>query len=157
MKKNKNDLLVLTSKEVNELFEKHQKDKIWSFYEEREFVENLFNQRFNYLILMYSLFITAAATVDNKQNLLIILCLGIVFSILVSLTIYRAYVKLIIYLKILHKLPNQVFEIVQKEIDAMKCTSLFPVNHITGIYIPLICILTLILGLILTICDVIKP
>src|SRR5258706_8865986 len=82
----------------------------WTFYSEREFIESLFNQRFNYLIVMFSLFITAAASVSSKQNLLIVLFLGLTFSFLMSLTIYRAYVKLIILLDILYKLGgNQVF------------------------------------------------
>ncbi len=135
----------------------YQKDNTdWTFYSEREFIENLFNQRFNYLIVMYSLFITAAATVNTKQNLLIVLSLGVVFTSLVSLTVYRAYVKLIILLKILHSLDNHLFQLIDKEVSIMGAKGLFPVNPICGIYIPAIAILSFMLGIILAACDILK-
>ena len=129
----------------------------WDFYSEREFVENLFNQRFNYLIVMYSLFITAAATVSSNADLIIVLSLGVVMTILVSLTVYRAYVKMIITLKILHNLENHVFQIIDKEVKSIGKRSLFGVNQITGILIPAICIVTLIIGLICAILGLIGP
>ena len=150
-------LNTLSKKAIQEAFD-FQKEKVgWDFYSEREFVENLFNQRFNYLIVMYSLFITAAATVSSNADLIIVLSLGVVMTILVSLTVYRAYVKMIITLKILHNLENHVFQIIDKEVKSIGKRSLFGVNQITGILIPAICIVTLIIGLICAILGLIGP
>lgn len=151
------ELKSLSKEEIEAAF-KYQKENIdWTFYSEREFIENLFNQRFNYLIVMYSLFIAAATTVHTKENLLIVLTLGLVFTSLVSLTIYRAYMKLIIILKILHRLDNHIFQLIEKEVSAMGRKALFGVNQITGIYIPLIAIITFATGILLTAFNVLQP
>jgi hypothetical protein len=152
-----NNIKTLTKEEILSIFKFQQENTGWTFYSEREFIENLFNQRFNYLIIMYSLFLTAAATVNTKQNLLIVLWLGLLFTSLVSMTIYRAFVKLIIILRILYKLENHVLQVVDKEMTTWRWKKLFRANQIVGIIIPLIILFTFVLGIILTSCNIIKP
>ena len=139
---------------------KVQKELGWDYYNEREFVENLFCQRFNYFLIIYSLFITASASVKNEKSLIIVLSLGIIMTIAVWLTLYRAFIKLIVNLKILHQIPKDghVFQIISKEIKSYHWLKrLWGVNDLIGIYIPLFCILTLITGLILVICGCLEP
>ena len=151
------NLKTLTPEEIKSKFNFQKEQVGWTFYSEREFIENLFNQRFNYLIVMYSLFIAAAATVNTKQNLMIVLVLGFTFTILIGLTVYRAFVKLIILLRILHKLEDHVFPLIQREMETWGWKKLFHVNHFVGIIIPLGMVLTFIIGIILTWFEIICP
>lgn len=148
MKKSKFN--ILTQEEIQNAYE-YQKDSTdWTFYSEREFIENLFSNRFNYLLVVYSLFVTAFAAISGTTNKLIILYLGLFVTILVSLTIYRAYVKLIITLKILHSLDEkQVFPIINKETKSKGFSALGNVNPIIGIVIPCVFSLSFIIGIIL--------
>ncbi len=139
---------------------KTQKDLGWDFYDEREFMENLFCQRFNYFLIVYSLFITAAASVKNEKSLIIVLSLGIFLTISIWLTLYRAYVKLIINLKILYRIPKKghVFQVINNEIKTYNWVKrLFGVNSLIGVYIPIFCILTLITALILVLFGCLEP
>jgi hypothetical protein len=128
-----------------------QQSRGWSFYLEREFIENLMANRFNCLLVMYSLFITAFVGASNARIKVIILILGLIITLLVSLTIYRVYVKLIILLKFLHDLEeNDVVPFVDREVDAMKYFAFFGVNRFIAIIIPCIFIFSFILLLALT-------
>lgn len=149
MKNKKTRFKKITDEEVRNAFAKQKSFETWNFYDEREFIENLLSQRFNYLLLVYSLFITAFAAIDGKENKLIILGTGIALNFLISLTIYRGYVKLDVNLKILHSLwDDHVFPIIRKETNARKFR-LFDVNPFIGIYIPLLCIISLIIAFVL--------
>lgn len=138
----------LTDEGVKEAFEKQRKDVGWTFYDEREFVENIFCQRFNFLLIVYSLFITAVATADTPIAKISILFVGVVFTGVLGLVIYRAYIKLIILLKILHSLEGHVFSTIEIELNAFGKKAFRKVNHYMGIYIPLFCTLTLVLALV---------
>ena len=136
-------------------FIKQQEFGIWDFYSEREFLENLMSQRFNYLLLIYSLFITAFAAIDGKVNRLIIIVLGFIFITLVSFTVYRAYFKVIILLKILHNLwDDHVIPFTDKEVNEYKFAALGNVNPLIGIWIPLLCIASFIAAFILIIFNI---
>lgn len=134
----KKKLKTLCNVDIEQYFKKQHEEIGWSFYDERQFLENLFVQRLNYLIVAYSLFITAFASIDGKLNKLIILFLGLLITSSVSLTIFRAYLKLDIVFQILHKLPkHHVFRVIQTELDK-KNFSLFNVNPILGWVIPIL-------------------
>jgi disulfide bond formation protein DsbB len=138
-----------------------QKKADWSYYSEREFVENLVSQRFNYFIVIYSLFITAIATVKDVRSLIIILSLGILILSFIGFTIYRTHIWLDIVFKILHNLQEKdhLFEIIRTEQKSLKWIKRDhgSVNKLMGIYIPLFCLLTLIIGLILVLTGCLKP
>ena len=143
---------VLTKDEIHKAYEFQMKNTDWTFYSEREFIENLFSTRFNYLLVLYSLFIAAFAAIDGKINKLIILALGLIVIFLVSLTIYRAYIKLIINFKILHDMPDQhVFPMIAKETKSKGKKALSNVNPIIGIIIPCVFICSFVVAFILII------
>jgi len=129
---------------------KYQKEKLdWTFYSEREFIENLLSTRFNYLLIVYSLFITAFANINGTNGRLFILTTGALITTLIWITIYRAYVKLMIYLKILHNMGSKhVFPIAEKEVEKKGVFALFGVNPFIGIYIPFVFVLSFILAII---------
>ncbi len=128
----------------------------WDLNDEREFMENLFCQRFNFLLVVYSLFITAAASTSSQKTLTIILLLGAVLTLLVSMTIWRAYVKLIVNLRILHHMPNHAFQFIQTETDALGWRGLFGVNSIIGFWVPAFCTVSLAYGAILAWYEILK-
>ncbi|WP_298519539.1 hypothetical protein [uncultured Kordia sp.] len=146
-KKSKHDLDNLSNEKIKNAYEFQFKNTDWTFYTEREFIETLLANRFNFLIVIYSLFITAFATIEGKENKLIILILGLVITILISITIYRVYTKLMINLKILYKLgDNHVFPIIKKELEG-KRRNIGNVNQYIAIVIPLLFIISFILGI----------
>ena len=146
----KRKFCILTKKEIREAYNYQKENLDWTFYSEREFVETLFSNRFNYLLLVYSLFVTAFATIDGRVNKLIILSLGLLIVFLISLTIYRAYVKLIINLKILHSLPKKhVFPIMSKETKSKGKSALGNVNPIIGVVIPIVFIISFVVAILL--------
>lgn len=145
----------LEQKDVREAYQFQNKKTDWTFYNERAFIENLFSERFNYLLIVYSLIVTAFSTVQDKNNKLIILCLGFIVTSLISLTIYRIYIKLDITLKILHSLEkNHVFPIIQKETKAKGWKAFKNVNPLIGIIIPCFFVLSFIIGIILISTDI---
>ncbi|RYU93019.1 hypothetical protein [Emticicia agri] len=136
---------------LNEAFKNQKKDIGWDFYAERQFIENLFCQRFNYLIAIYAIIIAGAGSAKNQFFLNCILCIGFIVVFLLSLVLYRAYIKLIILLKILHRLESHhVFPIIETEMKQQGKTALFGVNSLIGVYIPVFFNLTILIGLILS-------
>lgn len=137
----------LTIEEIESAYEYQCKHTDWTFYTERAFIENLFTNRFNFLIVIYSLFVTAFATIQGRDNKLIILILALIITTMMSITLIRVYEKLMINLKILHKLNEKhVFPMISKEIINTK--KLGNVNPILAVYIPLTFIISLILGIV---------
>ena len=128
-------------------FEFQKEHTGWTFYNEREFMENLLQTRFNFLITLYALFINAVFLSENSK--MIILATGFFIITILGFANFRVYKKLIILLKILHKLGNNhVFSVVEKEMRLHK-TRLFPVNQFIGVIIPLLLSLSLCVGIIL--------
>jgi hypothetical protein len=128
--------LVLDEEQIKEAYKYQKRHSDWTFYSEREFVETLVSNRFNCLLVLYSLFVTAFATMEGKVNKIIILATGSLIMDLISWTIYRAYVKLDIILRILYDLEEQhVFPFIGNELKR-KRPILRNVNPIIGIWIP---------------------
>jgi len=140
---------ILTEDEIKNAYKYQTQNMVWTFYQEREFMETLFQNRFNYLLIIYSLFVNGFFIVNDYKNKLIILCIGGLVTALMCIIIYRAYVKLIIILRILYSLDDEhVFPVIDKEIKGMKLSSGFPVNHIIGIVIPNIMVFSFLVGII---------
>jgi len=53
----KKQLKALTDEEVVQAYKCQKDNNDWTFYQEREFVENLLQTRFNFLITVYTLFL----------------------------------------------------------------------------------------------------
>jgi hypothetical protein len=128
----------------------------WDMSQERAFIENLFCQRFNFFIVIFSLVIAGAASANTQPKLIAILSIGFLLCFLVALTIYRSYVKLIWILKSLHKLKDHPVGASSEGIKILRMPKLFGVNWIIGWLIPLLCCLVLLVGAILSIKGILK-
>jgi hypothetical protein len=121
----------------------------WDMSQERVFIENLFCQRFNFFIVIFSLVIAGAAGANTQVKLSAILWIGYVLCTLVALTVYRIYVKLIWILRYLHQIPGHPVAQSGVAIKQLGWRGLFGVNQIIGIIIPVICCSALLVGAIL--------
>jgi|GEM_PF-637787 len=132
-----------------------QENYQWNFSQEREFVENLFCQRINFLLIIYAVFITAASCASSQMILFTVLSLGTVLCLLVWFPIRRAYVKLDVNFIILHNLPQHPFEFIRTEMTGWRHKPVLNVNWIIGNVVPWFCILTLAAGAICAYCGLI--
>ncbi len=71
----------------------------WSLSQEREFLETLLGQRFNFLLVFFSLVIMAALTAETQAGTTATFALGTVVSLLASFPIARAQLKLDLVLR----------------------------------------------------------
>jgi predicted neutral ceramidase superfamily lipid hydrolase len=138
---------VYTVDELNSFNDDQRNLYDWDFSKEREFMENLFCTRFNFLLVVYSLFVTAAAAAAQYRALFIsVLFAGATVCFMVWLTIMRAYAKLDVIFKVLYRaFPNHPISIIDKE-AAKSGTRLFRVNPIIAYWLPAFTVLSLIGG-----------
>jgi hypothetical protein len=129
----------------------------WDLSQERVFIENLFCQRFNFFIVIFSLVVAGSAGANTQIKLCSILWIGEVLCILVALTIYRIYVKLIWILRTLHRIPDHPVALSGVAAKKLGMRGLFGVNGIIGFIIPVMCCLILLLGAILASIGVLQP
>lgn len=110
--------------------------------QEREFIENLLNQRFNFLLIFFSLVIAGALSAKTQAHLALLLLVGSIICWLVSITIFRSQQKFdILFAMLPPKHPA-------KKIDqlAKRC---FGTRRVIGYILPLFCSSLLTLGAIL--------
>jgi len=139
----------LDSQAIKEAYESQKKNGDWTFYQEREFLENLLQTRFNFLLTVYALFVNAFFMAQTAESKLLILILGLLIVGIMSLLVYRIYMKLDIVLKILYKLDKyHVFLFVKNETDKRKI-KLFNVIPFVGYVIPFFLLLSIIAGIVL--------
>ena len=65
----------------------------WTMSQEREFMEHMVGQRFNFLVLIYSVIVAGALNSNQQSHMQIILGVGFVITFLVSYTVFRVYRK----------------------------------------------------------------
>jgi hypothetical protein len=149
----KHSLKNLSVEEIKLAYEKQKKNGDWTFYQEREFVENLLQTRFNFLITVYTLFLLPFFQANEKVSKIIILLLGLFIVGIMGLAVYRVYVKFDIIMKILNKLDeHHVFLIQGKEFK--KRIKLFASNPFIGYVIPIFLFVSIILmGILLIVFD----
>ncbi len=117
----------------------------WSFSDEREFIENLFVGRFNYFLIVFSLFMTAgfANTFSTYKSL--VFYVGALVLFFAWLLLYRGYKKHDRILQIIfgeksEHPANKLQQILKIEGYKPK----YRVSKLMGIYIPWLCISILI-------------
>ncbi len=108
--------------------------------EERAFIENILNQRFNFFIIFLSLIANAAIMANKTKYFIPILIFGVIICSLLSLPIIRAQKKLDIYLG---EFPNDHPVITVNE-KANRGVFGFSARRIIGYAIPLIALIFLI-------------
>lgn len=114
-------------------------DPPWDMSQERAFMENLFCQRFNFFIVLFSLVVAGAASANTPLKLISLLWIGFALCFLVGLTIYRNYVKLDWIHKELHRLPSHPMAQAGVGVKQLGRRGLFRVNWIIGVVIPITC------------------
>jgi len=72
----------------------YQKKCGWTFNNEKEVTATTFHNRFNFLLLAYSLFLNTYFMVNGKSDKLSILIIGLIIIFLLSVSIFRAYTRL---------------------------------------------------------------
>jgi hypothetical protein len=79
----------------------------WNFSQERAFVENLLGQRFNFLLVFFSIFVAGAVTARDTPFLQAsVLSLGAVIAFYLALAIARTQLKLDLLLEVLFEDPS---------------------------------------------------
>jgi hypothetical protein len=138
---------VYTDEELRAANRRQRDDYDWDFSREREFMENLFCTRFNFLLVAYSLFITAAAGAAQNRPLFVAICFaGSAVCLMVWLTIVRAYAKLDVLFKVLYRaFPDHPISMIDKE-TAKSRRRLFRVNPIIAYWLPAFTVLSLAAG-----------
>lgn len=127
---------IITSMEVNG----------WTLSHEREFVENLFVGRFNFFLVVFSLFVTAGFANTFTTHKAAVFLAGASVLFLIWLTLYRGFKKHDRILRIIFKnKPEHPAYKIQKIMELEEGKPEYKVSYLMGIYIPWICI-----GLLLT-------
>jgi len=136
--------------EIREAFEFQRTQNIgWTFYDEREHMENLLQSRFNFLITVYALFVSAIFTSDDQSSKLLCLIIGFIITSLIGITVYRAYLKFNVLLDILYNVlgDKHAAAIVNQNVKHIFFS--FHVNWIIGIIIPLLLPISFVIGIVL--------
>jgi hypothetical protein len=68
----KSKLKAFTPGQIKDVYYYQRNHSGWTFYQEREFMENLLQTRFNFLITVYALFVTAFFMTADRESKLII-------------------------------------------------------------------------------------
>ncbi|MBW2648460.1 MAG: hypothetical protein JRC53_01370 [Deltaproteobacteria bacterium] len=115
----------------------------WNLSDERQFIENLFNQRLNFYLVVYSLVIAGAFNAVDPHDRALVLAIGIFLCAILALSMYRACHKLLLILKLLHRTNGHPVRLSGKLARKVPWPLSVSVNHITGIWFPLSTILIL--------------
>lgn len=133
----------ISKDKIQESFYNQKNESGWTFFSERAFIEELFCTRFNYFIATVSLLSAAITQIKSIHILFYVVLVSLIIIILMAFNIYRAYVKMIILLKILYQLDDfNALNIVDKEVKRAENKLSFSTNHLIGFIIPFICILS---------------
>lgn len=117
----------------------------WTMSQERAFMEDLVSKRFNFFLVLFSLVMAGSISANRQAELITVLVVGSIICFLVSLTVYRAHMKLDQILKILHATPNHPIQVSGQRVKELGWKGLFGVVWIVGI-LPLACSLGLIVA-----------
>lgn len=127
----------------------YSRSKNWTYENERQLIEELFNQRINFFILAVSLIITGYATTKDLGDRILILSLGLVIITILGLSLYRACHKLHIHLYIARKTIGHPEKLANKAASLHRWPLSSSVNKLTGITLPVLCVSLLFFTLII--------
>jgi hypothetical protein len=145
----------LNTKTKIQLIDSYNKQKStngWTFYNENDIVQRTLENRFNFLLVVYTLFLGAYFETEDPKHKLIILAIGFFLVGLLFLAIFRTKNRFNITLDIVHSLEeNDVSPIIHdenKKRHKSPFNKLFRNNSITGFWVPLFMFLTIVFGII---------
>ena len=137
---------------INAYNEQKNSNSGWTFYNENDIVQRTLENRFNFLLVAYTIFLTAYFSSKNDIDKLIILFIGLVIVSFLFLAIFRTKNRFQITLDIVHSLEqNDVSPIILRENEFRHdnwFNRKFRNNSITGLFIPLIMFLSFLIGII---------
>ena len=133
-----------------------QRPVVWDINQERIYLENLLNQRFNFFLVIFVLILGGSASANSQPKLILLLSFGLALCLLMWATVYRVYVKLDIVLKMCYDHEGHFLKEIAIRTNKRGIKGLFSVNSLIGIYIPLMCLLMIVVALLLSFTGVIK-
>lgn len=140
--------LTLNKEDIIKAYEYQQKVG-YTFNNEREMTESAFNNRFNFLLLTYSLFLNAYFYTNTKIDKLTILIIGLLIISLLFIVCYRVHIRLQIIIEILKKLDvKDACTITWNQYQGKRLLKIFHANSLVGVATPTIMILSFIVGII---------
>jgi len=116
----------------------------WSLNDEREFYENLYVGRFNFFLLVFSLFVSAGFANSFKELRYLVFYFGAFLLVLCWLTLLRIIRKFNIIMQLLFNRKGEILYILQKMAKNDGYKGRIVISKLMGIYIPIVCILFLI-------------
>lgn len=116
--------------------------------EERNHVEGLLNQRFNFFLVVFAAFLAALFSVKSHEQFKLIVIVVAAVEVPLALVIYRAQVKLRYYLKRMKDNQKDANRAAEKEIDNnwKYIPGHVSRNSLIGVWIPFIISIVLIIG-----------
>jgi hypothetical protein len=142
---------------IIQAYNKQKDTNGWTFYNEHELVQRTLENRFNFLLIAYSLFLTAYFQAkDRVMDKFIILLIGFSLIVFLFIAIYRTTNRFLILLDIVHSLEkDDVGPIIHRE-NGCRHKSLFNKcfrkNSIMGKVIPSIMCVSFGIGIMYHIC-----
>ena len=129
----------------------------WDLSQERAFIENLLCQRFNFLLVFYSLVVAGAFTTNSQENFNIALTVGAIVCSLFALPIARTQHKLDLILRHLGtQNPRHPAMMTDKWASDLSQVPIImrPIvrqgrRDVIGYWIPLLCMVSLWIGALL--------
>lgn len=113
----------------------------WSLSQEREFLENLYVARFNFFLVVFSLFVTAGFANNFTTCRALVFIAGAAILLPLWLTLYRAYKKLDRVLRIIFMdKPDHVTNQIERIMNMEGFQPRYRVSRLMGVYIPWLCI-----------------
>ena len=135
----------MNEEKINKLKEKLNVGE-WTFSQEREFLENLYVGRFNYFIVVFSLFLTAGFANNFTNFKYLVFYFGFVILTACWIPLYRGFKK---HDRIMRLMFNDINDhpanIIEKIMKEEGYKPKFRVSYWMGIYIPLLCVIFLLL------------
>jgi hypothetical protein len=123
--------------------ENNAKIESWDLSQERQFGENLANQRFNFFIVFYGLIVAATVTSNIRSIQILITTFGLLMSIMLAITVRRSFETVNILISQLREFPNHPVRFIADKKQWQPNKEWMRSNQILGTWLPLVCILSL--------------
>ncbi|MCE7956431.1 MAG: hypothetical protein DYH06_00605 [Acidobacteria bacterium ACB2] len=129
--------------------DRDEKSPVWDMSQERAFIETLLNQRFNFLLVFFSLVLAGAVNAKVQLHFQLILTLGAIVTLLFSLVLARSQQKLDLILADLFTDPTHPATIIDQRAGRQGSR-----RRLIGTWIPRVCTGILVLAAVLAWSDV---
>lgn len=132
-------------------------DTIWNLFSERKFGETMFNQRFNFFVLSFSIIVSSIVLICTSENQLFIfikpiVVVGFIFVLLFGLSLYKSFLHVRIYVRMIQEHTqedNSIFNLIAKEFKTYSpWKRKISVLELMGKFIPGFCIFTSLIAMI---------